>query len=490
MKALGAAPHNGILDWLFNWFYNLFLNWNMSEASAAAWASGMNQLIAFLIIVIFIVVTVLFVVLFERRVLGFFQIRHGPNRVGPQGLFQTVADALKLLQKEDIMPLAAEPITYNIAPFAVFVPSILAFVVIPMGAAYVGGSYNVLIVRDLNIGILYLLAVSSVALIGFLMAGWGSNNKYALISAFRNAAQIISYEVPMILAILGVVLVAGSTSMVDIVHSQSVVWNIVPQFVGFLIYLICGLAETNRCPFDLPEAESELVAGFHTEYSGMKFALFFLAEYTNVFVISAIITTLFLGGWKGPMFLGAGGLWLTSIFWFLAKTYIMVTIFVWLRATLPRFRVDHLMGFAWKFLVPVAVVNILVIGLGVAFSHPLYMGSPGNINERLTADARVVALTQLSSSSIYNIMFDSEKVEGPVRIIEGNGTVDFGWINTAYGAMSDDMKTFFWAYNVFAFLFLILILFTVWKVIRGVKRAPKLEVMWSAVSGGEADAKA
>ncbi len=242
----GGAPDNGILDALTKWIFDLFQNAlfnryfakflseidphlpqairetqakelaeaavEASSASSWAWAGGLTQFIAFLVVAIFIVLTVLFVVLFERRIIGFFQLRLGPNRVGPQGLFQTVADALKLLQKEDIMPLAVEPVVYNVAPFVVFVPSLVAFVVIPLGAGYIGGQHRVFIVQDLNIGIMYLLAVSSVALIGFLMAGWGSNNKYALISAMRNAAQIISYEVPMVIAILGELVEHGPDS--------------------------------------------------------------------------------------------------------------------------------------------------------------------------------------------------------------------------------------------------------------------------------------
>ncbi len=488
MRELGVAPNNSILDFLFMWLKALFESWGLSAASASAWSSGVAQLIAFLVVVIFIVLTVLFVVLFERRVIGFFQLRYGPNRVGPQGLFQTVADALKLLQKEDIMPLAAEPIIYNVAPFVVFVPSLVAFVVIPMGAMYAGGLHYVFVVKDLNIGILYLLAVSSVALIGFLMAGWGSNNKYALISAIRNAAQIISYEVPMVLVVLGVVLVAGSTSLVDIVHSQTHFWNIVPQFIGFMIYLIAGVAETNRTPFDLPEAESELVAGFHTEYSGMKFALYFLAEYTNVFIISAIVTTLFLGGWKGPMFLGQAGLWFTSVFWFLLKTYILVFVFVWLRATLPRFRVDHLMGFAWKFLIPVSVLHVLLVALSVAYSHPMYMGSPRDITDRLTANPAAVVESQASST--IAILFNPLAAVNGVKTFEdtSTGLLSYDWIRVAYNGMGQDMRVYFWIYAVYALFFVLFVIFTAYKVIKGVKKSAKLEAEWRNKSGGETGA--
>ena len=480
----GAAPQNGILDFLHSSMQNQFVAWGMSDAGAAALAGGLNQFIAFIVIALFIVVTVLFVVLFERRIIGFFQLRLGPNRVGPQGMFQTVADALKLLQKEDIMPLAVEPVVYNVAPFVVFVPSLVAFVVIPIGAAYIGGTHHVLIVKDLNIGIMYLLAVSSVALIGFLMAGWGSNNKYALVSAMRNAAQIISYEVPMVIAILGVVLVAASTSMVDIVHSQTLIWNIVPQFVGFMIYLISGVAETNRAPFDLPEAESELVAGFHTEYTGMKFALFFLAEYTNVFIISAIMTTIFLGGWKGPMFLGAAGLWFTSIFWFLLKTYALVFLFVWLRATLPRFRVDQLMGFAWKFLIPVSIIHVVFVALAVAFHHPWYMGRPADIKLQMT-------MGDFAFGKRSPVLLIGENLpEVTPEIISPLGVVQFGWIKDLYGAMTPEMKTFYWCYNIFVVLFIVLLVFTAFKVLKGAKQAAKIEARWAGGGGGESRANA
>jgi NADH-quinone oxidoreductase subunit H len=490
MRIFGAAPANSILDFLNVWFKALLTHWGMDDWLAGAWASGLTQFVGFLVVVIFIVLTVLFVVLFERRIIGFFQLRLGPNRVGPQGLFQTIADALKLLQKEDIMPLAVEPVVYNVAPFVVFVPSLVAFVVIPMGAMYAGGQHRIFIVKDLNIGIMYLIAVSSVALIGFLMAGWGSNNKYALISAIRAAAQIISYEVPMILAILGVVLVAGTTSMVGIVHSQTHFWNIVPQLVGFIIYLTCGIAETNRAPFDLPEAESEIVAGFHTEYSGMKFALYFLAEYTNVFVISAIVTTLFLGGWKGPMFLGPAGLWFTSIFWFMLKTYILVFVFVWLRATLPRFRVDHMMAFAWKFLIPVSVIHVTLVAASVAYSHPLYMGSPASITERLTLNPASVA--ESATSPVNAILFNNLESVGGVETFANtaNGTLSYSWMATAYRAMGYNMRVYFWVYTVFALFFLALVAYTAWKVIRGVKMAAELEKKWQSTGGGKLGATA
>ncbi|MEP0814757.1 MAG: NADH-quinone oxidoreductase subunit NuoH [bacterium] len=454
----------------------------MPPDAAAAWAGGVNQFVAFLVVVLFIVVTVLFVVLFERRIIGFFQLRLGPNRVGPQGLLQTIADALKLLQKEDIMPLSADPVVYNVAPFAVFVPALMAFVVIPYGAAIAGGKYHVFIVKDLNVGVLYLLAVSSVALIGFIMAGWGSNNKYALISAVRNAAQIISYEVPMVVALIGVVMTAGSTSLVDIVHSQTLIWNLIPQFAGFLIYLICGVAETNRSPFDLPEAESELVAGFHIEYSGMKFALFFLAEYTNVFVVSAIVTTCFLGGWKGPMFLGYGGLWFTSLFWFFLKTYLMVFVFIWLRATLPRFRVDQLMGFAWKFLVPVSILHMTIVGLGMVYQHPWYLGSSVISSHSISAEHSIgTSVRTVGETAVEEPGFRPFQV----KELEGPGVLKWAWYLEAYDALPYSGKLFFVIYSIFVLLFAWGIIYTLIKVKRGIKRSIALEAQWRASSGGE-----
>jgi len=334
--------------------------------------------LGFLVCVLFLVVTVMYLTLIERRLLGFIQIRLGPNRVGPQGILQPIADAVKLLLKEDIVNLNADRLSFNLAPAVVFMPTILAFVVLPFGVAALNQTYSFIVIKDLNVGILYLMAVSSYTIIGLLMAGWGSNNKWSLVGAMRSAAQIISYEVPMVLAVLGVVVAAGTMSMVGIVNAQYHVWFFIPQILGFLVYVITGISETNRSPFDLPEAESELVAGFHTEYSGMKWALFFLAEYANLFIISAIITTLFLGGWHGPALPGGLGmnlLWLTSIFWFLAKTYAMVFVLIWVRATLPRFRVDQMMSFAWKFLLPVALVNFFIVALGVAYRHPWYDGT-------------------------------------------------------------------------------------------------------------------
>lgn len=286
----------------------------------------------------------------ERRVLGRFQIRIGPNRVGPFGLLQPVADVLKILIKEDIVPSQADKLVHLLAPAIAVIPAFLVFAVIPFqnGASLV----------DLNIGILYIVAVSSVSVIGLLMAGWGSNNKYSLVSALRVIAQVVSYEIPLALSIIGVVLLAGNLSMNNIVGAQNIPF-ILLQPLGFLIYFLASLAEVNRTPFDLLEAESEIVAGFNIEYSGIKFALFFLTEYAEALAISAIIATIYLGGWRGPL--------LPPVLWFLIKLAGVFLLIMWVRSTLPRLRIDQVMGFAWKFLLPLALINLLITGLQVVF---------------------------------------------------------------------------------------------------------------------------
>lgn len=296
----------------------------------------------------FISVSSMFLIWWERKVSARIQTRLGPMRVGWQGTVQPVADAVKLLLKEDIMPQGVDRWIWWLAPFYVVVPSVMAFVSIPFGKN--------LIVKDLNVGILYIVAITSVGILGVFMAGWGSNNKYSLLGGMRSAAQIISYEIPLILSIITVVMFAGSLSMEKIVEAQAGNWFILrPTLaVAFLIYLISATAEVNRAPFDIPEAESELVAGFHTEYSGMKFAMFFIAEYTNMFIVSAIATTLFLGGWQGPI--------LPPALWFLIKTYGIIFVLMWVRWTFPRVRIDQLMGFAWKVLTPIAFINLAVTG--------------------------------------------------------------------------------------------------------------------------------
>jgi NADH-quinone oxidoreductase subunit H len=303
-------------------------------------------------VIVFILLSVLFLVWLERKVSGDIQSRVGPVRVGPFGLIQTMADALKLLTKEDIIPTRADRWLFVLAPFLVFVPALVVYVVLPFG-------HN-LTPADLNIALLFVVAAGSVPVIGLLMAGWGSNNKWSLLGALRSAAQIISYEVPLVLSLLAVVLWAGTLSTVGIVKAQAGLWYIAypPLTLAFLIYLIASVAEVNRTPFDIPEAESELVAGFHTEYSGMRFAFFFLAEYAHTFFVAGLGATLFLGGWEGPLLPG----WL----WFLAKSYALVIIIMWLRWTVPRVRVDQLMNFSWKVLLPISLLDLMIVATWLA----------------------------------------------------------------------------------------------------------------------------
>ncbi len=303
----------------------------------------------------------LFAVWLERKVSAHMQDRLGPMRVGGwHGWAQTLADILKLIQKEDIVPAAADKTLHFLAPWVVFIGSYAAFAAIPFSSAFVGS--------NINLGLFYVIAVSSLVVVGLLMAGWSSNNKWSLFGAMRSAAQIVSYEIPTILALLAVVMIAGTLNLQEINQQQTGwFWNwfIFKKFpfvfVAFIIYFVASLAETNRTPFDIPEAESELVAGYHTEYSGMKFALFFLAEYANMFAVSAIGSSLFLGGWNSPFgsYL-SGPLW--GVFWFLSKGMFFVFVQMWLRWTLPRLRVDQLMYVSWKVLTPWAFVCILGVG--------------------------------------------------------------------------------------------------------------------------------
>ena len=310
-----------------------------------------SHLILFIVIIFgFLLTGVMAFIYTERRVLGRFQIRIGPNRAGPFGILQPVADTIKVLLKEDIVPDKADKLLHLLAPAVAFIPTLLIFAVIPFqdGAILV----------DLNIGILYVVAISSVSVMGIIMAGWSCNNKYSLISAMRVIAQVVSYEIPMSLAIISVVLITGSLSMVSIVEAQTVPY-ILLQPLGFIVFLLAALAEVNRTPFDLLEAESEIVAGFNIEYSGIKFALFYLTEYAEVLAISAIITTVYLSGWNGP--------YLPSVLWFLIKLIAVFIFIIWIRATLPRFRIDQVMRFAWKFLLPVACINLLITGTQIVF---------------------------------------------------------------------------------------------------------------------------
>jgi NADH-quinone oxidoreductase subunit H len=285
----------------------------------------------------------------ERRLLALWQDRYGPNRAGPFGLLQVVADSIKIFMKEDWIPPFVDKPVFILAPAIVFVTVLMSFAVLPVAPG--------IIVADLNIGLLFFLGMSSLGVYSVVLAGWSSNNKYSLVGGMRAAAQMLSYEVFMGLSLMGVVLLAGSFSLGTIVEAQKRLWFVIPQFPGFVLFLIAGLAETRRIPFDLPEAESELVAGYHSEYSGMKFGMFFVGEYMGITLISAMIAVLFFGGWLGPV--------LPAALWFLVKTFFFISLFVLLRAALPRPRFDQLMSCGWTVMLPLALANILVTGVVV-----------------------------------------------------------------------------------------------------------------------------
>lgn len=302
-----------------------------------------------------------YLTLYERRVLARIQTRIGPNRAGPFGILQPVADGIKLIFKEELIPDRADKLMFLLAPIITVFPALIIWAVIPWGATVnlFGRPVN-LYLADVNVGVLYLTAVSSIAVYGIVIAGWSSNNKYALLGGLRSSAQMISYEIALGLSLLGPIMLAGSMSLVDIVEAQNPVWFVLLQPVAFFIFLIAGLAEVNRAPFDMPEAEQELTAGYHAEYSGMKFALFFMAEYIKMIAISAIAVTIFLGGYRGP-FVDAIP-WLGPVY-FLGKVIITLFGVIWVRATLPRFRYDRLMAFGWKVLLPLALANIFITAL-------------------------------------------------------------------------------------------------------------------------------
>lgn len=315
-------------------------------------------------VILFILLTaVAYLVLFERRVMGLIQLRKGPNRVGPFGLLQPAADGLKFIFKEDIIPLEANKILYVIAPTVLLIPALMTFIVIPYGSSInLFGREIALRVTHLDVGLLFVFALGSIGVYGLALAGWSSNNKYSLIGGLRASAQMISYELALTLSVVGVLIQVGSLDLVKIVEAQSgwygFKWHaIFYQPLGFVIFFIAALAETNRIPFDLPEAETELVAGYHTEYSSMKFAMFFMAEYANMITASSIATTLFWGGWNGPF---VDQYPLLSLVYFTAKMGVFLFVFVWIRSTLPRFRYDQLMGFGWKIMLPAAIINIVI----------------------------------------------------------------------------------------------------------------------------------
>ncbi|MGH2926139.1 MAG: NADH-quinone oxidoreductase subunit NuoH [Solirubrobacterales bacterium] len=313
----------------------------------ATWILVVKSIVIFA--VIFAIVPMLTVL--ERKLLGRFQARYGPNRVGPYGLLQPLADAVKLVTKEHYRPENAIPFLWPIAPAIVVFTGVATMAILPFGDVKNGvGFYGI----DVPIGILYFFAFGSIAFYGLLLGGWASGSKYSFLGAMRAAAQLISYEISMGLALLGVVMMAGSLSLVSVVEAQGQIWYIVPQAVGFLIFMIAGFAETNRAPFDLPEADAELVAGYGTEYGGMRYGSYAMAEYIEMFVISGVAVTFFLGGWHGP---GPG--WLDPI-WVIVKIFGFLFLFMWIRATLPRTRYDQLMSLGWKVLLPLATLNVLV----------------------------------------------------------------------------------------------------------------------------------
>lgn len=321
------------------------------QNSPLTWLHVLGMVIGAVIILLLVLVTVMYEILAQRKFIGWIQRRIGPNRVGPWGLLQTAADVLKLLIKEDVIPAKADKAMFSIAPMISFVPAFMVLALVPYTMHHV-------FTAGMNVGVLFYIALSSVSIIGFVLGGWASNNKYSLVGGMRSAAQMISYEIPLGISILGVVMLAGSMNITTIVADQSHYrfgWFIIPQIIGFVVFLIAGIAELNWTPFDLPEAESELVAGYFTEYSGFRFAFYMLAEYVYLFAFSALATSLFLGGWNGPFLPG----WL----WFTIKSAIIVLFLFWVQATMPRMRGDQLMSFAWKVLIPVALFNVLLTGV-------------------------------------------------------------------------------------------------------------------------------
>jgi len=362
----------------------------------------------------FLMVSVMLTVWLERRVVAFMQTRVGPNRVGPFGVLQTLADGIKLFFKEDVRPSNADRVLYGLAPVVMMVPAFLSISVLPFGTAF--GSERAQL-TDLNVGLLFVLAMGSLQVYGIVLAGWASGSNYPLLGAVRSAAQMISYEIAQGLSLVGVFMTAGTLSAAGIVAAQQgdplagfiPRWYVIFQFPLFLVFLLSGIAETNRAPFDLPEAESELVGGYHTEYSGVKFALFFLAEYLNIITVSAVATTAFLGGPDGPApdFLP----WLWPILWFVAKVYLFVSLFIWLRATLPRLRFDRLMSFGWKVLIPVAFGWVAVTAVVLVVDFRI------SRQTQLIAIGVVVALLLLSF-----LLPSSEKEAGSDRTAPGGSS--------------------------------------------------------------------
>jgi NADH-quinone oxidoreductase subunit H len=362
----------------------------------------------------FLMVSVLFIIWLERRVVAFMQTRVGPNRVGPFGVLQSLADGIKLFFKEDVRPSNADRILYGLAPVVMMVPAFLSVSVLPFGTNF--GSQKAQL-TDLNVGLLFVLAMGSLQVYGIVLAGWASGSNYPLLGAVRSSAQMISYEIAQGLSLVGVFMTAGTLSAAGIVAAQQgdplagfiPRWYVIFQFPLFLVFLLAGIAETNRAPFDLPEAESELVGGYHTEYSGVKFALFFLAEYLNIITVSAVATTAFLGGPDGPKpdFLP----WLWPILWFLVKIYAFIFLFIWLRATLPRLRFDRLMSFGWKVLIPVAFAWVAVTAVVLV------------VNFRVSRQTQLIAIGGVVALLLLSFLLpSSEKETGRDRTAPGGSS--------------------------------------------------------------------
>jgi NADH-quinone oxidoreductase subunit H len=348
------------MDYISNFFVNLGNSWtSLLSSFLPAWAvTLLNYLVVAILLVLMPVIATLTLTVMERKVIARIQNRIGPNRVGPWGIFQAIPDAVKLLTKEDIIPQNADKPVFNIAPLLIFVGAALLWAVVPFGRGVIG--------QDLNVGVLYLVAIGSISTISVIMAGWASNNKFALIGAFRIVAQLLSYEIPMVLAMGAVVLLVGTMKMGEIVELQTIPFIIVLP-AAFITYILSAAAETGRAPFDLVEADSEIVAGYFIEYSGLKFGWFYIAEYGNLLAVSAIATTLFLGGWRGPF---AGQVPALGPLYFIVKTLLIVFLLMWFRGTWPRFRIDQMLALAWKVLVPLGLFNFLWIAVAIKLPVP------------------------------------------------------------------------------------------------------------------------
>jgi NADH-quinone oxidoreductase subunit H len=369
------------------------------------WLDWLLLIVRVAIVFFALLIMVVLLIWVERKVIADMQTRTGPMRAGPHGILVTLADGIKLFFKEGITPSMADKPVYAIAPYIAILPAFLAFAVIPFGThVTLFGRRVPFQIADLDVGILWVLAMGSLSVYAVFLAGWSSGSNYSLLGSIRSSAQMISYEVGMGLALVAVVMYSGELSLNGIVASQARLWNVIPQFPAFLIYLIAGLAETNRPPFDLAEAETELVAGFHTEYSGIRFAMFYLGEYVNTVTVAAVATTLFLGGWRGPHpdYL----LWLWPLLWFLLKVFLIVFVYIWIRATFPRVRYDRLMTFGWKTLIPFGLLWVLATG-AVKVLPDVY--PQWTDNRRVLLTGAVVALVFLLVWSFWPVRPRSEE---------------------------------------------------------------------------------